>query len=1198
MKIFFGLFLAALLLDSEVSSQLVCDEGLCLFDSSQLPPGLEFCITRDMLCDGIEQCKNGEDENNCAEAVCEKYHFKCDNICKSDYFRCNGKIDCQNGTDEMNCKEYDCGDRLKCKSETACVFPFEVCDGNFDCPDKSDEEGCFECESFKKKCGDFDSNCISLHQYCDLIEDCDDGSDERDCTDSCTADHVTPEDLQKPNCSSTNRSEPTTGICKFGLDGKYCNETCVSCRPPFCQSTIPNVNLYYKIFDYQENNSPPCVPSDVRRLDLKNIQLKNIHVGILDEISSNLEMLRMKNISYDCIDRDFISESTSSLIFLYLNDMGFTKETLPVFKNQHNLAVLNLDNNEITDLHDDTFSGSNDIITISMTHNRITNIQYELFRDQFSTLYELYLSFNLLSVNYNFDGLKRLRLLDLGHNCIEHIRPNAFENLRELERIYLQGNSLTKIVLLRGIALAPKEPLLVVIPNTLNCSSLDAQDQLNCSEEFHRYNANGLFIYDAIDECYINRCPEGSECTDFIGGFTCNDTLCNENDCSINKNGRCSRSTLGGGLIQVDDPCLNPCFCNQAATSVSCAEGTIDTSLLHENLCLPKKSTILELKNVVINATSFVNLLSSFGTFSTVRLTDMDTTSLDSIVDYQIDFLPKLLDIELMNASLTAIPTFITVFNLLTKIVISDNNISNIEDDTFLANSLLEELYLPRNGIMHISSDAFSGITRLRVLDLSQNKIVYFHESTFVRLGDLIILDVSKNSVTNYHPELLASQKKLTEVHGDVFTICCIVATWGSSSLTCTPKDDVSSCNRLIANETLRAFLWIQALVTALGNLTVIFLRAKEYKSVGRTIQQRTAKINIFLIGMLGLSDFLMCIYLFIIASADLIFAGEYYRHSHNWLTSTACSTAGVLAMLSGEVSVLLLSLITITRLLSIVQPFNYLQVDVRIFYFSTAGIWILGLVLANAPFMGFVSLAGYFRASVATCLPSLYTSTAVSSWIYTLVVVTINLIAFLLMTVAYAVLVYIAGRNSKRSKRLKMSNVATKKSGNAGKKLNARVAVLVITDMLCWIPVCVIAVYSLITGGLSDDVHAIIYPVTAIIILPINSTINPIVYTLLTSTSMSKRFKAAIDRLTSENESNIGNGIQKQSSNTPVKKRSEKTSSRIGEAFAALRQSNKLMVKENALPGIASGTCSTYLSNDNNEADEQTGNNVTNHSQ
>ena len=61
-------------------------------------------------------------------------------------------------------------------------------------------------------------------------------------------------------------------------------------------------------------------------------------------------------------------------------------------------------------------------------------------------------------------------------------------------------------------------------------------------------------------------------------------------------------------------------------------------------------------------------------------------------------------------------------------------------------------------------------------------------------------------------------------------------------------------------------------------------------------------------------ADCLMGIYLFVIGAFDLKFRGEYNKHAQLWMESTHCQLLGSLAILSTEVSVLLLTFLTLEK--------------------------------------------------------------------------------------------------------------------------------------------------------------------------------------------------------------------------------------------------------------------------------------------
>jgi len=52
-------------------------------------------------------------------------------------------------------------------------------------------------------------------------------------------------------------------------------------------------------------------------------------------------------------------------------------------------------------------------------------------------------------------------------------------------------------------------------------------------------------------------------------------------------------------------------------------------------------------------------------------------------------------------------------------------------------------------------------------------------------------------------------------------------------------------------------------------------------------------------------ADFIMGVYLLLIATSDVIYRDQYNRYALSWMASWGCQTAGFLAVLSCEVIVL-----------------------------------------------------------------------------------------------------------------------------------------------------------------------------------------------------------------------------------------------------------------------------------------------------
>ncbi|KAK2818981.1 hypothetical protein Q5P01_024542 [Channa striata] len=180
---------------------------------SVLCPSVHLCLSPSQFCDGVDDCPDGFDENNCEKQCTSNDYFQCKGhqSCISRTLVCDGRTHCPDGSDEINCPSVanpvprldtlECltGSR-PCNDGAGCVFLSHICNGERDCRDGSDEEGCKDdspapikpftqpptkpdCTSPSVPCSG-SLLCIHPAQLCDGKKDCPDGSDEN-CATTC-----------------------------------------------------------------------------------------------------------------------------------------------------------------------------------------------------------------------------------------------------------------------------------------------------------------------------------------------------------------------------------------------------------------------------------------------------------------------------------------------------------------------------------------------------------------------------------------------------------------------------------------------------------------------------------------------------------------------------------------------------------------------------------------------------------------------------------------------------------------------------------------------------------------------------------------------------------------------------------------------------------------------------------------------------
>ncbi|XP_038067180.1 uncharacterized protein LOC119737135 [Patiria miniata] len=411
----------------------------------------------------------------------------------------------------------------------------------------------------------------------------------------------------------------------------------------------------------------------------------------------------------------------------------------------------------------------------------------------------------------------------------------------------------------------------------------------------------------------------------------------------------------------------------------------------------------------------------------------------------------------------------------LQKLDLSGNPLVQIQPGAFHHLQSLPHLDLHGLAISHIYSGTFDGLDSLQRLDLSSNNLSELEAGTFDSLRLVTLLDISNNSLRVFPQDLFSGITSLQTLHSDKYLFCCMVG----DIQECTPEpDQFSSCEDLMRNHVLRAFNWILGLSAFLGNAFVVVWRL-------RTKQR--FKVQGLLILNLALSDCLMGVYMLIIAAADVHYRDVYIYFADAWKSSTLCTVAGFLSAFSSEASVFTLTVITLDRFLCIMFPFGRLKLGRKSVRWVIAGTWVLAFLLSIIPALGlpYFGERYYGRSSVCLALP--LTSERSPGWEYSIILfLGVNLISILTILVCYTAIYIYAKRSAKQ--------IRSTKGATNELKLATKTFLIIATDMCCWFPIVIMGYLSL--SG-SVVIPPTVYAWTAVFILPINSSINPYLYTI-----------------------------------------------------------------------------------------------------
>ncbi|XP_075264239.1 uncharacterized protein LOC142356163 [Convolutriloba macropyga] len=98
-------------------------------------------------------------------------------------------------------------------------------------------------------------------------------------------------------------------------------------------------------------------------------------------------------------------------------------------------------------------------------------------------------------------------------------------------------------------------------------------------------------------------------------------------------------------------------------------------------------------------------------------------------------------------------------FTNLTRIQISENNITKLESSVFSNLKDLELLNLQDNNIEDFDENAFEGLSFLKILDVSENEIEKLPENIFKSTGNLTKLVLKNNRISSLSMETLKGKR-------------------------------------------------------------------------------------------------------------------------------------------------------------------------------------------------------------------------------------------------------------------------------------------------------------------------------------------------------------------------------------------------------------------------------------------------------
>ena len=205
-----------------------------------------------------------------------------------------------------------------------------------------------------------------------------------------------------------------------------------------------------------------------------------------------------------------------------------------------------------------------------------------------------------------------------------------------------------------------------------------------------------------------------------------------------------------------------------------------------------------------------------------------------------------------------------------------------------------------------------------------------------------------------------------------------------------------------------------------------------------------------------AVSDFLMGVYLFVIAGQDARFAGNYNKYALSWTNSVGCQMAGFTAMVSCEVSVFTLALVSFERCLIISYPLERQQMNGRAARVAVGILWLIGMAIGLLPIVTMASPTDFYGSN-GLCFPLHIHDPFMPGWEYSAALfLGINFCAVVSICIVYIIMYW----------KIRTTTKSVGQSYRMRKHDDTRIAIrlflLIVTDFLCWIPIIIIKIMAL----------------------------------------------------------------------------------------------------------------------------------------
>ena len=814
------------------------------------------------------------------------------------------------------------------------------------------------------------------------------------------------------------------------------------------------------------------------------------------------------------------------------------------FEELSKLRGLILDNNEIVSLHTNAFIGLDSLVHLDLQYNKIANILSDQFQ-KLSNLKDLYIDHNDISVIHQqaFQGLRSLEILDIGYNNIVEIHSRGFQNLTNLLCLYIEHNNITTIhsylfqglitldlLLLNHNMISDFHPL--QFQNLSKLSTLNLyHDTISKIQPTQFKNLSSLqWLY--LDHNKISEIPpllfhdlSILEYLDLSHNMISEIHLMQFQNLSSLQRLDLDHNQIYEihplqfqNLTSLEYLYLNY---NNIVTIHSYQFQNLSPNYLFIHL---SHNEIREIPSYLFPNDGFLDELyfdhnkisrihpKVFGNLSTLgelhleynRISEIHPTLFQILDRYYVFYL------RFDHNEITDIhPNLFQFLDNLAWLDLSHNKLVKFVLGSTVELSNLQYLSLSSNKLQVLSKTMLRQMSFLKYLNASSNHINKIISTVPVNnsiapvnnpIAQVALIDLRQNNLYSLNSKSFSDFYNSTIVLVDNEASCCFITT--VNCFASIPKSQFLTCGRLLPNTIQRVNMWMLGLFALLSNIGVLFYRYRK--------KEKENKVQLLFISNLSISDMIMGIYMIVISAADL-----YYKRmfpSEFWRVSFACKFAGTLSVLSSEASVFFVTLISVDRFMGIRYPFSTYRIGTKTSRILSLVLWLIAISISVvSTIFSSIKPDWYDVSEVCTGLPlsrrndyenrifqhrasyllgitttyDVVTSHQPGMYFGIAIFTALNSICFVVICVCYTGIFVTSVQTAKKAGRAR--------DNKQDRKMATKMGAIVITDLACWAPIIILSI--LVQSG-RHVVTPRVYTWIVTFVLPINSAINPFLYT------------------------------------------------------------------------------------------------------